>query len=113
MENEQDARRVVESLVHLYEDGAFPRRELMNAWRGGFFSGAAAVTALEAVTCPSAAAEQEGAASVRVAANAPDIDAKMIEFPGKAGGIFAHLARPKVGGIRPGRRCWSSMRTAG
>lgn len=94
-------KRDVERLVHLYEDGAFPRRELMERLARRFGSGVAAIAALEsfgllALTAEEAQAQETCPADVKVPENAPDVDAKMIEFDGKAGKIFAHLARPKA-----------------
>ena len=104
--DERDERRVVESLVHLYDDGAFPRRELIDRLTRRLGSGAAVLAALEGLglmhLTSDQAAAQDGAAcpaDVKVPLNAPDIDAKMIEFEGKAGKIFAHLAVPKAASV--------------
>jgi carboxymethylenebutenolidase len=106
--NERDSKREVQSLVHLYEDGAFPRRELMERLARKLGSSAAALGALQSLGLLHLASEtasaQDGAAcpaDVKVPENAPDLDAKMIEFDGKAGKIFAHLARPKAQASTP------------
>jgi carboxymethylenebutenolidase len=92
-------------LVHLYEDGAFSRRELVDRLTRRLGSAAAAVATLEAlgITAETASAQTAGTcpADVKVPENAPDLDARMIEFDGKAGKIFAHLARPKTQGDAP------------
>jgi carboxymethylenebutenolidase len=95
-------------LVHLYEDGAFSRRELVDRLTRRLGSGAAAVAALEALGLAHLTAEtasaQGGAAcpaDVKVPENAPDVEARMVDFEGKAGKLFAHLARPKSQGDRP------------
>ena len=106
--DDRDQRRVVESLVHLYDDGAFPRRELIDRLTRRLGSGAAVLAALEGLglmhLTSDQAVAQDGAAcpaDVKVPLNAPDIDAKMIEFDGKAGKIFAHFAVPKAASAKP------------
>ncbi len=106
--NPTDDKRAVESLVHLYEDGAFPRRELMDRLTRRLGSGVAVTVALQSLgllhLTSETAAAQDGAAcpaDVKVPENAPDLDAKMIELDGKAGKIFAHLARLKAQGNTP------------
>ncbi|HET8548595.1 MAG TPA: dienelactone hydrolase family protein [Bryobacteraceae bacterium] len=103
MKSTDQPEREAARLVHLYEDGAFSRRELMDRLARRLGSGAAAVAALEALGLAHLTAETGAAqtaagcpADVKVPENAPDVDARMIEFQGKAGTIFGHLARPKA-----------------
>lgn len=84
----------VHQLVHLYVDGAFDRRELLN--RVARYTGtvAAAMVALggfeelkaQATPCP---------AGIKVPVDAEDLIVQDVEFPGEAGKILAHFAYPK------------------
>ena len=84
----------VHQLVHLYVDGAFGRRELIN--RVARYTGtvAAAMVALggfeelkaQATPCP---------AGIKVPVDAEDLIVQDVEFPGEAGKILAHFAYPK------------------
>src|ERR1700716_4056489 len=91
-------RSHIEELAHLYVDGAFDRRELLKRVARVTGSIAAATVALEAggvvahpeneelCTCPE---------DVRVPEDAEDLEViHQVEFPGAAGTIFAHQARP-------------------
>lgn len=85
----------VDSLVHLYVDGAFGRRELIRRVAKHTGSIAAAFATLKgydafaqvATACP---------ADVRVPENAPDIVASNVEYQGEAGTLFGYLAYPKT-----------------
>jgi carboxymethylenebutenolidase len=92
-----DDRSHIEELAHLYVDGAFDRRELLRRVARVTGSIAAATMALESVgladakdeircTCPE---------DVRVPEDAHDLDVMQVQFPGEAGTIFAHQARPR------------------
>jgi carboxymethylenebutenolidase len=101
-----DSQREAARLVHLYEDGAFPRRELMERLTRKLGSGTAAIAALELLgvahlSSEVAVAQGTCPADVKIPENAPDLDARMIEFDGRAGKIFAHLARAKSQGDAP------------
>jgi carboxymethylenebutenolidase len=93
----------VSSLVHLYVDGAFSRRELIRRvakHTGSIATATAAVTALGV-----AKAQQTAAcpADLRVPENAPDIVARDVEYTGDAGKMFGYLAEPKnASGQQPG-----------
>jgi carboxymethylenebutenolidase len=84
----------MDSLLHLYIDGAFDRRELVKRLTKVAGSSAAAIAFFQksgwAQASPSACPE-----GVRVPVDAPDIVAEDIQFSGKGGNIFAHLAKPK------------------
>jgi len=83
------------SLVHLYFDGAFSRRELVRRVAGhtGSIAAAAAVLANMGV----AEAQQLSCASdVRVPSDAPDLITQDLQFPGDAGPLFAYMAQPRT-----------------
>ena len=93
-----DERSHIEELAHLYVDGAFDRRELIKRVARVTGGLAAAAVALESIgihaqtedvelcTCPD---------DVRVPEEAHDLEVThQVEFPGEAGPIFAHQARP-------------------
>jgi carboxymethylenebutenolidase len=83
----------IESLVHLYVDGAFSRRELVRRVAKHTGSVAAALAALggyeafaqASVPCP---------ATVQVPPDAPDIVAQDVTYPGDAGDMFGYTAWP-------------------
>jgi carboxymethylenebutenolidase len=82
----------VGSLVHLYFDGAFNRRELIRRVAGhtGSLATAAAVVAgmgvgeAQQLACPD---------DVRVPADAPDLVTQDVQFPGDAGALFGYVAQ--------------------
>ena len=84
----------IDSLVHLYVDGAFSRRELVRRVAKHTGSVAAAMTALKgydvfgqaATACP---------ADVRVPEDAPDLVARKVEYSGESSPLFGHLAYPR------------------
>jgi carboxymethylenebutenolidase len=83
----------IDSLVHLYVDGAFNRRELIRRVAKYTGSVAAAIATLRgyeayaqsATPCP---------ANVRVPENATDIVARDVEYSGVAGRMFGYMAYP-------------------
>jgi carboxymethylenebutenolidase len=83
------------SLVHLYFDGAFSRRELVRRVAGhtGSIAAAAAILAnmevaeAQQLACP---------ADVRIPPDAPDLVTQDVQFPGDAGPLFAYLAQPRT-----------------
>ena len=87
----------IESLVHLYVDGAFNRRELIERVAKYTGSVAAAMTTLAGfevmAQTPSACP-----ADIRVPADAPDLVVQDVQFPGDASTLFGHLAYPKSAG---------------
>src|SRR5262245_25854835 len=96
----------IAELAHLYVDGAFDRRELLR--RVAFVTGsiAAATIALESVGLP-AQVEDHACdpcpADVHVPEGAEDLDVlHQVQFPGDAGPLCAHQARPKDAAPLPG-----------
>jgi len=85
----------VDNLVHLYVDGAFNRRELVKRVAAHTGSVAAALAALRgydvfaqtATPCP---------ADVRVPADAPDIVAQDVTYPGDPGTMLGYMAYPRT-----------------
>lgn len=85
----------IDSLVHLYVDGAFGRRELIRRVAKYTGSLAAALTTLKgydafgqvATPCP---------ADVRVPENAPDIVASDVEYQGEGGTLLGYMAYPRT-----------------
>jgi carboxymethylenebutenolidase len=111
MTNDDD-RSHIEELAHLYVDGAFDRRELLRRVAGVTGSVAAATVALESLGLAAERQDASGGANrghgkdeelcscpedVRVPEDARDLEVMQVEFPGEAGVIFAHRARPRHG----------------
>src|SRR6266542_2211065 len=96
----QENEGPIDSLVHLYVDGAFNRRELVKRVAKYTGSVAAALATLRgydvwaqaATPCP---------ADVRVPADAPDLVVQDVTYPGEAGDLFGHLAYARDGGSDP------------
>ena len=91
-----DTQDPVAKLVHLYVDGAFNRRELIQRVAAYTGSMAAAITAVGGFS--EARADNTPACPVdaSVPADAPDLNVADIQFPGDAGMLFGHLAYPKT-----------------
>ncbi len=93
----------VEQLVHLYVDGAFDRRELVQRVARLVGGTAAALTTLGGfevlAQTPSACP-----ANVQVPIDSPDVTARDVQFGGEGGTIFGHLAYPSGlnGKLAPG-----------
>lgn len=85
----------IEALVHLWEDGAFNRRELVKRLTRVTGSAAATMAALETFRVPAEAQTPACPANASVPPNAPDIDAVNVEFGGRAGTLFGYWTRPK------------------
>jgi len=85
-----------ESLVHLYIDGAFSRRELVKRLTKVTGSTAAALAAMVALDVPAEAQTPSCAANVRVPEDASDMDiVPNVEFSGEAGSLFGYWTRPR------------------
>jgi carboxymethylenebutenolidase len=99
-------RSHIEELAHLYVDGAFDRRELLKRVAGVTGSLAAATLALESVGLSAHTEDEEPCncpEDVTVPENAEDLEViHSVEFPGNAGTIFAHQARPIDSAPLPG-----------
>ncbi len=87
----------VESLVHLWEDGALNRRELIRHVTGRTGTIAAAIAAVEALGVGPERAFAQGCPAT-VSEGDPNINAQPVEYPGEAGTIFGYLARPRDSG---------------
>jgi carboxymethylenebutenolidase len=103
----KDDRSHIEELTHLYVDGAFDRRELLKRVARVTGSIAAATLALESVGVQAHAEDDEELcrcpADVRVPEDAEDLEViHQLDFPGDAGPIFAHQARPRNADALPG-----------
>src|SRR5215831_6939162 len=93
-----DERSHIEELAHLYVDGAFDRRELIKRVARVTGGLAAAAVALESIGIHAQTADVELCTcpdDVRVPEDAADLEVThQVEFPGEAGPILAHQARP-------------------
>jgi carboxymethylenebutenolidase len=96
----QENEGPIDSLVHLYVDGAFSRRDLIRRVAAHTGSIAAALAVLRgydvfaqaATPCPG---------QVQVPPDAPDLVVQDVTYPGDAGDIFGHLAYPRDAGPDP------------
>src|SRR5712675_2319466 len=86
----------IEALVHLYVDGAFSRRELIQRVAAHTGSVAAAITALAGYSLLNAQSVSTCNTDASVPADAPDLNVADVEFPGEAGSILGYLASPKT-----------------
>ena len=89
----------VSSLLHLYEDGAFDRRELVR--RLAKYTGSVAAAAAITESAGFAQTPQTCADSVRVAEDDPAIMAENVSFPGEGTMLFAYQVRPRAAAGRP------------
>lgn len=90
-----DDKDPIEELVHLYVDGAFNRRELIervSKYAGGLAAAAAALAALgvgtaeaQTLTCP---------ADVRVPEGTPGIQTRSVSYAGEGATLLGYLAYP-------------------
>jgi carboxymethylenebutenolidase len=91
---------VIANLVHLYVDGAFSRRELVQRVARHTGSIAAAMTALGGFEVMHAQAPPACPDGIRVPADAPDIVARDVQFSGDGGTLLGYLAYPKTNEAR-------------
>jgi carboxymethylenebutenolidase len=91
-----DTQDPVAKLVHLYVDGAFNRRELIQRVAAYTGSIAAAITAVSGYSEARADSTPACPVDASVPADAPDLNVADIQFPGDAGMLFGHLAYPKT-----------------
>lgn len=84
----------IDSLVHLYMDGAFGRRDLIRRL-ARYTGGAAGAAVLLEQRGLAQTVQQSCPEDIKVPVDAPDIEAKDVQFPGKAGALYGHLAKPK------------------
>ena len=92
---------LIEELVHLYVDGAFSRRELMERVSKHAGGMAAAVVALTALGVGTAEAQNACPDDVRVPEGAPGIYSSAVSFPGENATLLGYLAYPNP--LAPGR----------
>jgi carboxymethylenebutenolidase len=85
----------IDELVHLYVDGAFSRRELVERVAKQLGSVGAAMAALSAYEAMGQVASA-CPANVRVPADAPDLVAQDVTFPGEGTSLMGYLAYPRV-----------------
>src|SRR5882724_8029571 len=90
-----DTQDPVAKLVHLYVDGAFNRRELMQRVAAYTGSMAAAIAAVGGYSVAQADNTPACPIDASVPADAPDLNVSDVQFPGDAGVIYGHLAYPK------------------
>jgi carboxymethylenebutenolidase len=96
----QENEGPIDSLVHLYVDGAFSRRDLIRRVAKHTGSIGAALAVLRgydvfgqaATPCP---------ANVQVPADAPDLITQDVTYPGEAGDLFGYLAYARNAGPDP------------
>src|SRR2546421_6872142 len=86
-----DTQDPVASLVHLYVDGAFNRRELLHRVAAYTGSMAAAIAAVGGFSEARADNTPGCPVDASVPADAPDLNVSDVQFPGDAGMIFGHL----------------------
>src|SRR5262249_2521611 len=86
----------IAKLVHLYVDGAFNRRELIQRVAGYTGSMAAAIAAVGAFSEARAESELACPVAASVPADAPDLNISDVQFPGEAGMVLGHLAYPRA-----------------
>ncbi len=91
-----DSQDPVAKLVHLYVDGAFNRRELIQRVAGYTGSMAAAIAAVGAFSEVRADDTPACEVDARVPADAPDLNVSDVQFAGEAGAVFGHLAYPRT-----------------
>lgn len=88
----------IEELVHLYEDGAFNRRELLKRVAGVTGSTATAAAALLSLGVLEKAAGQEATPgcpeNAPVPADASDLQSFMVDYPGPGGKVIAYYSQP-------------------
>src|SRR5438034_1369565 len=95
-----DSQDPVAKLVHLYVDGAYNRRELIQRVAGYTGSMAAAIAAVGAFSEVRADDTPACEVDARVPADAPDLNVSDVQFAGEAGAVFGHLAYPRTADLQ-------------
>lgn len=90
-----ESKNPIDELVHLYVDGAFDRRELVQRVVRVTGSLAAALAALGGFEELRAQPPSACPANVRVAADDPAIEGRDVEFAGPGGRMLGYLVQPK------------------
>jgi carboxymethylenebutenolidase len=91
-----ESKDPIDNLVHLYVDGAFDRRQLIQRVVKRTGSIAAAMAALAGYDELLAQPPSPVLPGVRVEETDPDIEARDVTFAGEAGTLFGYLAIPKT-----------------
>src|SRR5262249_5827623 len=91
----EDDQKPIDSLVHLYVDGAFNRRELIRRVATHTGSVAAAIAAINSYGVARADDTPACPIDANVPEDAPDLNVSDVQFPGEAGMVLGHLAYPK------------------
>jgi carboxymethylenebutenolidase len=91
-----ESKHPIDELVHLYVDGAFDRRELVQRVVRVTGSLTAAVAALAGFEELRAQPPSACPADVRVPADAADLEARDVEFAGPGGRMLGYLVKPKT-----------------
>jgi carboxymethylenebutenolidase len=84
----------IHELVHLYVDGAFSRRELMNRVSRYAGGAASAASALAALGVAEGAEPGEARPAISVAEGAPGIQTRNVTYPGQGSQLYGYLAWP-------------------
>lgn len=90
-----ESRNPIDELVHLYVDGAFDRRELVQRVVRVTGSLTAAVAALAGFEELKAQPPSACPPDVRVPADAADLEARDVEFAGPGGRMLGYLVQPR------------------
>ena len=91
-----DSQDPIAKLVHLYVDGAFNRRELIQRVAGYTGSMAAAIAAVGGFSEVRADDTPACAVDASVPADADDLNVSDVQFAGETGAIVGHLAYPRT-----------------
>src|SRR5262245_17628163 len=91
-ENDQER---IEDLIHLYIDGAFDRRELLQ--RVAIYTGsvATAIAAVGPEVMAQSAPPSVPPANASVPESAPDVQWFWVDYPGESGTLRGYFARPR------------------
>ncbi len=84
----------IQELVEAYRQGALSRREFIRR----VVMVAGGLAAARPYLAPLGISEVEAA---QVDPNDPTLESKMVQFPGKAGTVWAYQSRPKASGSHP------------
>ena len=90
-----ESKHPIDELVHLYVDGAFDRRELVQRVVRVTGSLAAALVALGGFEELRAQAPSVCPAGVSIPADAPDLEGRDVEFAGPGGRMLGYLVQPR------------------
>ena len=90
-----ESKNPIDELVHLYVDGAFDRRELVQRVVRVTGSLAAALAALGGFEELRAQPPSACPADLRIPADAPDLEGRDVEFAGPGGRMLGYLVQPR------------------